>query len=44
MGLGNGVEPDNPACISLGLQQSLNGSGLVDGFGVGEDQQGGGLV
>ena len=36
--LGDGVEPDNLSRLALGFQQCLDGPGLVDGLGVGEDQ------
>ena len=38
---GDGVEPDDLSGLALGLLQGSHGAGLVDGLGVGEDQQGG---
>ena len=39
--LGNGIEPNGFAGELFGFQQSSDGSILVNGFGVGKDQQGG---
>ena len=40
----DGIEPDGAAGKTLGFLQCCQGPGLVDGLGVGEDQQGSGGV
>ena len=40
---GDGVQHQNPAALAFAALQRRQGPGLVDGFGIREDQQGGGF-